>query len=42
MRIVESGLAADDRVLVQGIQKVFAPGMPVAAEEIAMLAPELH
>lgn len=42
MRIVESGLAADDRVLVQGIQKVFAPGMPVAAEEIAMLAPEPH
>jgi len=39
LRIVDSGLAGDDRVLVQGIQKVFAPGMPVQAEEIAMIAP---
>jgi len=38
-RIVEAGLAPEDRVLVQGIQKVFMPGMPVAAEEVAMLAP---
>ena len=29
MRIVESGLAAGDRVIVSGIQKVFAPGMVV-------------
>jgi multidrug efflux system membrane fusion protein len=40
MRIVESGLTPEDRVLVQGIQKVFAPGMPVAAEEMAMLPPK--
>lgn len=37
LRIVNSGLTAGDKVIVQGIQKVFAPGMPVKAEEVAML-----
>ncbi|MET0389632.1 MAG: efflux RND transporter periplasmic adaptor subunit [Polyangiales bacterium] len=37
LRIIEEGLNADDRVVVQGIQKVFAPGMPVQAEEVAMV-----
>ncbi|MBS7456433.1 efflux RND transporter periplasmic adaptor subunit [Coralloluteibacterium stylophorae] len=30
-RIVEDGLAAGDRVIVSGVQKVFFPGMPVQA-----------
>ncbi len=29
LRIVERGLAAGDRVIVDGVQKVFMPGMPV-------------
>jgi multidrug efflux system membrane fusion protein len=41
LRIVSEGLTPDDRVIVQGIQKVFAPGMPVQAEEVAMAAPKL-
>jgi membrane fusion protein, multidrug efflux system len=28
-RVVQSGLAAGDKVIVNGVQKVFAPGMPV-------------
>lgn len=36
LRIVESGLAPGDRIIVHGIQKVFFPGMPVQAHEIAM------
>ncbi|HKP61871.1 MAG TPA: efflux RND transporter periplasmic adaptor subunit [Polyangiales bacterium] len=35
MRIVSEGLSPEDRVIVQGTQKVFAPGMPVQAEEVA-------
>ena len=31
LRIVESGLAKNDRVIVSGVQKVFFPGMPVDA-----------
>ncbi|HKU40536.1 MAG TPA: efflux RND transporter periplasmic adaptor subunit [Polyangiales bacterium] len=38
LRIVSEGLKPDDRVIVAGIQKVFAPGMPVSAEEVAMAA----
>lgn len=37
LRIVKAGLDAEDRVIVQGVQKVFMPGMPVKAEEIAMV-----
>jgi len=36
LRIVEEGLAAGDRVIVTGVQKVFFPGMPVEARPVAM------
>jgi multidrug efflux system membrane fusion protein len=39
LRVVESGLAATDKVIVHGVQKVFMPGMPVAPSTIAMGAP---
>lgn len=39
LRVVESGLAAKDKVIVHGVQKVFMPGMPVAPKTIAMGAP---
>jgi multidrug efflux system membrane fusion protein len=40
LRIVESGLAKNDRVIVSGVQKVFFPGMPVDAKAVVMGAPE--
>ncbi|MGN7916008.1 MULTISPECIES: efflux RND transporter periplasmic adaptor subunit [Lysobacter] len=39
LRVVESGLAPTDKVIVHGVQKVFFPGMPVAPKTIAMGAP---
>jgi membrane fusion protein, multidrug efflux system len=36
LRVVESGLEPGDRVLVHGVQRIFFPGMPVQAQEIAM------
>ncbi len=39
LRIVESGLAAGDKVIVDGVQKVFMPGMPVQAKAVAMQGP---
>ncbi|MNM61739.1 Efflux pump periplasmic linker BepF [compost metagenome] len=36
LRIVETGLAAGDKVIVDGVQKVFMPGMPVQAKPVAM------
>ena len=36
LRIVTSGLEAGDRVIVHGVQKIFFPGMPVQANQIAM------
>ena len=39
LRIVQDGLVAGDRVIVNGIQKVFFPGMPVDAQPVTM-APE--
>ena len=36
LRIVEDGLAAGDKVIVSGVQKVFFPGMPVAPQTVAM------
>jgi multidrug efflux system membrane fusion protein len=39
LRVTESGLDANDRVIVHGTQKVFFPGMPVKPTEIAMGAP---
>jgi multidrug efflux system membrane fusion protein len=40
LRIVESGLASGDKVIVSGVQKVFFPGMPVKAKAVVMGAPE--
>ncbi len=40
LRIVESGLATGDKVIVSGVQKVFFPGMPVKAKTVVMGAPE--
>jgi len=39
LRVVESGLAPTDKVIVHGVQKVFMPGMPVAPQTIVMGAP---
>jgi len=39
LRVVESGLAAQDKVIVNGVQKVFFPGMPVTPKTVAMGAP---
>ncbi len=39
LRIVESGLAAGDKVIIDGVQKVFMPGMPVQAKAVAMQPP---
>lgn len=36
LRVIESGLAPGDRVIVNGVQRVFFPGMPVTAEPAAM------
>ncbi|NYZ61887.1 efflux RND transporter periplasmic adaptor subunit [Luteimonas deserti] len=36
LRVVESGLATGDRVIVNGVQKVFMPGMPVSPQPVAM------
>jgi len=36
LRVVDRGLSPHDRVIVHGVQKVFMPGMPVQAVEIAM------
>jgi len=36
LRVVDTGLKPGDRVLVNGLQKVFMPGMPVAPTTVAM------
>lgn len=36
LRVVREGLAAGDRVIVNGVQKVFFAGMPVAPQAVAM------
>jgi multidrug efflux system membrane fusion protein len=36
LRVVNSGLQASDQVIVQGVQKVFMPGMPVSPQVIPM------
>ncbi|HRP86869.1 MAG TPA: efflux RND transporter periplasmic adaptor subunit [Gammaproteobacteria bacterium] len=38
LRVVASGLAPGDAVIVGGVQKVFMPGMPVAPKTVAMRA----
>ena len=39
LRVVTSGLSAGDKVIVNGVQKVFFPGMPVAPKQVAMQPP---
>ena len=36
LRVVDSGLDAQDSVIIRGIQKIFFPGMPVQPKTIAM------
>ena len=36
LRVVESGLSPQDKVIVDGVQKVFFPGMPVTPNVVAM------
>lgn len=38
LRVVDSGLKPGDKVIVNGLQKVFMPGMPVAPKPVAMRA----
>ncbi len=38
LRIVQQGLNPGDKVIVEGLQKVFMPGMPVNAKTVAMTA----
>lgn len=38
LRVVDSGLKPGDKVIVNGLQKVFMPGMPVAPKVVAMRA----
>lgn len=40
LRIVTQGLTAEDRVVVNGVQKVFFPGMPVDPQLVPMEKPE--
>jgi multidrug efflux system membrane fusion protein len=39
LRVVQSGLAPDDRIVVVGLQKIFYPGMPVMPAEVPMNKP---
>ena len=39
LRVVDSGLAAGDRVIVNGVRKIFFPGQPVAPRDVPMDAP---
>jgi membrane fusion protein, multidrug efflux system len=38
LRIVQQGLGEGDRVIVDGVQKVFMPGMPVQAKPSTIAA----
>ena len=40
LRVVTEGLAAGDKVVVNGTQKIFFPGMPLAPTEVPMDDPE--
>ncbi len=40
LRVVQSGLEPTDTVIVNGLQKVFMPGMPVAPTRVAMESPD--
>jgi multidrug efflux system membrane fusion protein len=39
LRVVEEGLAAGDRIVVNGVRKIFFPGQPLAPREVPMDAP---
>jgi len=39
LRVVQSGLAPDDRIVVVGLQKIFYPGTPVMPVEVPMDKP---
>jgi len=39
LRIVQSGLAPNDQVIVAGLQKIFSPNAPVKVSEVVMGAP---
>lgn len=39
LRVVSSGLEPSDRVVVNGVRKIFFPGMPLAAEDVPMSNP---
>ena len=39
LRVVQSGLDPSDKVIVAGLQKIFAPGMPVKPNEVPMVTP---
>jgi multidrug efflux system membrane fusion protein len=39
LRVVESGLAAGDRIVVNGVRKIFFPGQPLAPRDVPMDAP---
>ncbi len=39
LRVVQSGLDANDRVVVHGVQKIFFPGAPLNPRDIEMGAP---
>lgn len=39
LRIVTSGLSADDRVVVNGVRKIFFPGTPLVPESVPMSDP---
>jgi len=40
LRVVTAGLAAGDRVIVNGVRKIFFPGQPVNPREVPMDAPD--
>ena len=39
LRVVKTGLAPGDRVIVNGMRKIFFPGQPVAPREVPMNDP---
>jgi membrane fusion protein, multidrug efflux system len=36
LRVVQSGLTPEDKIVVAGLQKIFFPGMPVTPNEVPM------
>jgi len=40
LRVVQSGLEPGDQVIVNGVQRIFFPGMPVAPTAVAMTPPD--